>query len=136
MQMMQTFRKQERLKSSRVIRKLFSSGQSFLVHPFKVNWMSRDAGGKYPARVLISISRRNFRRAGTRNKLKRLCREAYRRHKHSLYDYLNNEQLGCDLAIIYIGKEAEDYSKLEKKIIKLIDRLVSELDYKKQEKTS
>lgn len=124
----QTFRKEERLKSSKVIKQLFYAGESFLVHPVKVNWLLREDTGRFPARVMISISRKNFRKARDRNHLKRLCREAYRKNKHILYSFLEKKQLQCDLSLVYIGKETTEYSLLEEKIIKLLQRLTKEIE--------
>lgn len=124
----QTFRKEERLKSRKVIKQLFYSGESFLVHPVKVNWLLRNDEGRYPARVMISISRKNFRKASDRNHMKRLCREAYRKNKHILYSFLEEKQLQCDLSLVYIGKETNEYSLLEEKIIKLLQRLTREIE--------
>lgn len=124
----QTYKKEERLKSRKVIKQLFYSGESFLVHPVKVNWLLRKDKGRYPARMMISISRKNFRKASDRNYLKRLCREAYRKNKHILYSFLAKKQLQCDLSLVYIGKEAIEYSMLEEKIIKLLQRLTREIE--------
>lgn len=124
----QTFRKSERLKSRKIIKALFSRGKSFLVHPFKVNWLIADESNREPARVMISISRRNFRNASDRNHLKRLCREAYRKNKSLLNSFLQENDLNCDFAIIYVGKSKAEYSVVEKKIIMLLNRLISELE--------
>lgn len=124
----QTFRKAERLKSRRIIKALFSHGKSFLVHPFKVNWLINNDPTHEHARVMISISRRNFRNASDRNHLKRLCRESYRKNKYLLNDFLKERGFSCDFAIIYVGKSKADYSVIEKKIITLLNRLISELE--------
>jgi ribonuclease P protein component len=124
----QTFKKGERLKSSKVIRQLFSSGDSYLEYPFKVNWLPGAEEGRYPARVLISVSRKNFRKASQRNHLKRLIREAYRRNKPVLHNVLREKKLHCDFSLVYIGKEALTYSQLEEKIIKLLQRLIREIE--------
>ncbi len=134
--MRQTFRKEERLKSSKAIKQLFSCGKSFLVHPFKVNWQIRAEKGKYPTRLLISVSKRNFRKAVERNHLKRICREAYRKNKYLLYEFLEQNNLQCDLSLVYIGKKSDDYSQIEKKIIILINRLISELELHKHQNKS
>jgi ribonuclease P protein component len=124
-----TFKKVERLRSSKVIKQLFNAGDSFLVYPLKVNWLISNEEGRYPARVLISVSRKNFRRASERNQLKRLIREAYRKNKYILHDFLVEKQLQCDFSLVFIGKEAISYSILEEKIIKLLERLNKEIDY-------
>lgn len=132
--MRQTFKKEERLKSSKVIKQLFSQGNSFLVHPFKVNWIIGEEKEKYPAKILIGVSRKNFRKAVERNHLKRLLREAYRKNKNLLYHYLANRHRSCNFSVIYIGKSEEDNSVIEKKIIILLQRLISELELHHPEK--
>jgi ribonuclease P protein component len=124
----QTFKKSERLKSRKIIKALFSRGKSFLVHPFKVNWLMADETSHERARVIISVSSRNFKNASDRNHLKRLCREAYRKNKSLLNSFLKDNSIGCDFAIIYVGKSKAEYSVVEEKIIKLINRLISELE--------
>ena len=124
----QTFRKEERLKSGKVIRQLFSSGDSFFIHPVRLNWLLHPGEGKYPAKVLISVSRKNFRKASDRNHIKRILREAYRRNKYILHEFLREKKLHCNFSLVYIGKEALNYSQLEEKIIKLLERLISEIE--------
>lgn len=128
MKLKQTFRKQERLKSSKLIKLLFTSGKGFLVHPFKVNWQTRQAEGRYPAKVLISASKKHFRKAVERNHVKRLCKEAYRKNKQVLYDYLVEKNIGCDFSLVYIGREADPYTEIEEKIIAVLHRLISEIE--------
>lgn len=135
--MRQSFKKEERLKSSKVIRQLFVSGHSFIQYPFKVNWIPAETRGTFPARVLISVSKKNFRKASERNHLKRLCREAYRKEKHLLYEFLDAKKMACNFSLVYIGKSAEEYSNIHKKIFTLLERLISELEvYNHQNKTS
>ena len=131
-----TFNREERLRSGRVIKSLFATGKSFLVHPFKVNWVRRDEPSKYPARVMISVSKKYFRKASDRNRMKRLCKEAYRRNKYILYDYLDEKDIRCDFCMIYIGRDTESFSYVEKKIITLIDRLISDLELHLHQNTS
>lgn len=126
--MKQTFRNEERLKSSKIIKMLFGHGNSFFVHPFKVNWLPGEGTAKSPARVLIGVSRKNFRKAAQRNQVKRLCREAYRKNKYFLYEYLNDREVNCNFSLIYIGKTKEKYTNIEEKIIEVIKRLISEIE--------
>lgn len=107
---------------------LFAQGNSFLVHPFKVNWLLSDKESGYPAKVLFSVSKRNFRKAVKRNQIKRLCREAYRKNKHILFDYLDNKAIGCNFSLVYVGRKQEAYSVVEKKIIASLNRLISEIE--------
>jgi ribonuclease P protein component len=78
-----TFRKGERLSKEKHIQELFTKGSSFYLYPFKVLVNGPKADEKFH-QVLISVSKRNFRRAVDRNRIKRLIREAYRLNKELL----------------------------------------------------
>ena len=62
--------------------------------------------------ILISVPKRNFKRAVDRNLLKRRIREAYRLNKSILVD---NEKLL--IAYIYTAKEILAYAEIEKKLV-------------------
>lgn len=79
-----TFRKEEKLKKEKDIQELFDKGSSFYLFPFKVFFLPHPEPGAPLHQVLISVSKRNFKRAVDRNLIKRRIREAYRLQKQSL----------------------------------------------------
>lgn len=123
---MQTFKKPERLRSKKLIDKLFSRGNSFFSYPFKIVWLETEFRGDFPVQVLIGISRKNKRLAVDRNKIKRLIREAYRKNKMPYYEYLRSKQKKVVLGLIYVGKETSKYAIIEQKIIEVLERLTEE----------
>jgi ribonuclease P protein component len=76
---------QERLKSRKRLALLFSEGKSVGVFPLRCLWLVAPRDGRFPARVSFSVSKRLWKRAIDRNRIKRRMREAYRLHKHQLY---------------------------------------------------
>ena len=123
---MQTFKKEERLHEKKIIKELFEKGFNFYVSPFKVLYIDTDFDGKYPAKVLISVPGKNFKKAVDRNRIKRLMREAYRKNKHILYNALGNSSKKIAIALLYTGKVMISYSEVEPKIILILQRLVKE----------
>jgi len=111
-----TFRKNERLCSKKLIEQLFSSGKSFLTYPVKVTYWLQDNPSSPPAQVLILVSRKRFRKAFRRNRIKRLLREAYRLEKHQFYNYLNNVQKNCLIAISYVADNELSLDEIRKSI--------------------
>jgi len=118
-----TFTNRERLSSKKLIQKLFKEGNSFYLHPFKVFYIPIGLPEDTPAQVLISVSRRNFRKAVTRNYIKRLIRESYRLNKPDLYDVLNINGKQYAIGIIYVDREIPDSEFIHERIIKVISRL-------------
>lgn len=122
----QTFKKPERLRSKKLIDRLFNQGSTYFSYPFKILWIYTDSNSKYPVQVLIGSSRRTLRRAVDRNKMKRRIREAYRKNKNILFDSLNRTNRHCALAIIHTGKEITKYKETERKIIAVLERLIED----------
>lgn len=123
---METFRKEERLNSKALIDQLFEKGTYITVSPFRTIWMDADFTSSLPAQIAISVSKKRFKHAVDRNRVKRLVREAYRRNKYILLDALTNSQKKCILLFIYTGKSATSYSEVESKIILTLQRLSKE----------
>ena len=125
-----TFGKDERLRKRKEIGKLFSEGNSFIIYPYKIVWHIYNHSTDSPTQVLISIPKRKFKLAVKRNLLKRRTREAYRIHKHVLYNFLENKNTKLIFAFIYIGNKETDYKEIEYKTEKIIQRLQTEINKK------
>jgi len=80
----------------------------------------------FPVQVLISVSKRNFKRAVDRNRIKRLIREAYRANKHLLYDSLRKKEIRLLLGILYTSRVIESFSFIQQKLISALKRLSEE----------
>ena len=127
---MYTFGKQERLCSKKLIDTLFQSGHRLILFPFSVHWLPCPDGTLptgIPAQVLIATSKKKFRHAVDRNRVKRLTRECYRTHKPHLYDYLNSQGIHIVLSINYIHDEILDYHTIQHKFDRLVDNLTQHI---------
>ena len=119
-----TFKKSERLTSRRIIGDLVSSGRSFTISPFRVYWMPVAEERKSPVQVAISVSKRRFKKAVIRNKIKRSIKEAYRKNKEVLGN-IPARKTGLSILLVYISDEVLSYSIIEKKLIIMFQRLIS-----------
>ena len=119
---MQTFNKQERLCRRKVIKQLFSEGKSFLLYPFRIVWIASPKEDSL-AKILISVPKRNFKKAVTRNLLKRRIREAYRKNKTVFYQNISNNEQTIAFTLYYVAKDVLEYSEIESKIILTLQRL-------------
>ena len=115
--------KSERLSSQKQIQALFTEGKSFSTPPFVIRYCKLADQSLPSNQVLVSVSKRNFKRAVDRNRLKRQIREAYRLNKH----LLTNMPDKYAIAYIYTFKKMIPYKDLENKLIESISRLQAEL---------
>jgi len=127
-QVSQTFRKEEKLCSQKIMGDLFLSGNSFLCYPVKIVWKKQDLlPSTFPSQTGFSVAKRLFKHSVDRNRLKRLLRESYRRHKSNLYTALNATDSRIALMVIYIAKEELPYVKIEPAIARAIKKISEQL---------
>lgn len=112
-----TLCKAERLNSKIQIGKMFEGGvsKSFSIFPIRVVYMPVPKG-EASASILISVSKRRFKRAVKRNRVKRQIRQAYRKNKHILTRELQCREQRLAIAFIYLSEELIATAELEEKI--------------------
>lgn len=110
-----TFPKSERLHSKKLIEELFNKGSYFYLYPFRVAYLPIDS--EATTQVLFSVSKKKFKSAVTRNKIKRKLKESYRLNK-AIID-------GCayHIGFIYTSDELPDFSFAEKRVKKALNKL-------------
>ncbi|MDR1623950.1 MAG: ribonuclease P protein component [Tannerellaceae bacterium] len=118
-----TFSKEERLSWKRHIDLLFEKGQSFVAFPLRVIYLLLDEKKEVPVSILVSVSKRKFKRAVKRNQIKRRVREAYRMQKHDLTEPLAGKAKVMFVAFLYIDREVHSFSTIEKAMKKAIKTL-------------
>ena len=118
-----TFSKEERLCHKRLISLLFAKGSSFNLYPLRFVYYTPQDLPPGQTQVLLSVSKRYFKRAVDRNRLKRQMREAYRLNKHALAEH--PEQAPRLLGILYIGKEKKSFHSIQKKLISGLARCLN-----------
>ena len=111
--MANTLHKVERLDKKKIIEKMFAGGsRSFSVFPLRVVYLPVEEL-EADASILISVSKRRFKRAVKRNRVKRQIREAYRVIKHELLNILVERKCRLAIAFIYLSDQLVESSIIE-----------------------
>lgn len=114
--MVNTLHKVERLDKKKIIEKMFAGGsRSFSVFPLRVVYLPVEEL-EADASILISVSKRRFKRAVKRNRVKRQIREAYRVNKHELLNILVERKCRLAIAFIYLSDQLVESSIIEDRI--------------------
>lgn len=121
--MRQTLKKAERLCSRKMIGELFDSGNSFVSRPFRIIWKETDFDRHSPAKMMPTVPVRYFRKAVTRNLIKRRIKEAYRKNKELLYPVLLEMNKSLLFIIQYTDRNVMDYRAISQGVEEVLKKL-------------
>ena len=116
-----TYSKKDKLKSKKLIEQLFADGQSVSSYPLRLVYLKTNFNENVFAKTGVSVSKKHFKKAVDRNRIKRLMREVYRLNKTN---YFNNITTQYAFMILYIGKPIPTYAELEQPMNKLFEKFV------------
>jgi len=116
------FPKAERLKSRKQIDQLFAGGKAFSVFPVRTIYQFTPAE-KGILQVGVTASKKHFKKAVDRNRIKRLLREAYRLQKQDLFLQVKAAQKAGSLFFIYTDKTMADFDTVKTAMAKSLQRL-------------
>ncbi|MBN2665438.1 MAG: ribonuclease P protein component [Bacteroidales bacterium] len=119
----QTFSRNERLCRTRLIEELFEKGNTFHTSVFKVFWVIPASTIPSPAQIAVSVPKKGFRHATDRNLLKRRIRESYRRRKHKLYSFLQEECINITFILIYRSSKIAGFELIDRAVEEVIEKL-------------
>ncbi|MBD0831267.1 ribonuclease P protein component [Aestuariibaculum sediminum] len=119
-----TYNKKEKVKSKKLIEQLFTEGQSVSAYPLRLVYIQTAFNEPIVAKTGVSVSKRQFKTAVARNRIKRLMREAYRLNKAS---YFNNISTQYAFMILYIGKEKPTLNQIENRMQHLFNKFKNQV---------
>ncbi|MEH6658743.1 ribonuclease P protein component [Leeuwenhoekiella marinoflava] len=117
--MKQTFPKKEHLKRKKLLDELFSTGKKVSAYPLLLFYVETPLPEENIAiQAGVSVAKRNHKLAVTRNRIKRLMREVYRKNK----TYFQTNDKTFAFMFIYTGREVMAIEELDKAMLKLAEK--------------
>lgn len=125
-----TLDKKERLNSKKMIERLFAGGnKSFPAFPLRVVYMPTESAIGEPAvSMMVSVSKKRFKHAVLRNRVKRQVREAYRKNKSLLTDRLDAQGKRLILAFIWLDNNLHASDEIEAKMKRMLVHIAEQVE--------
>lgn len=138
----QTLTRAERLRSLKVIRRLFEEGRSGFVYPFRYLWLADGDEGTTEivevstteieeasttevvsggVEVLFSVPKRFLKRANKRNLVRRRAKEAYRLGKGEIVAAAGKRKVR--IALVYSTKKIHEYRTINNAIERILGEI-------------
>ena len=125
-----SFPKQERICSKRIIDKLFNGRESHAMsaYPIRVvyRFETKEDEGLPKVQVLMSVPKRCFKRAVKRNRVKRQMREAYRCNRHLLTAQIPDNK-SVLMAFVWLDAALYPTKEVAEKVKNLLQRISEKL---------
>lgn len=119
-----SYTRKEKLKKQKLIDTLFQKRKSVNSFPIKAFFAFPEEKMDICLKAGVGTSKRNFKRAVHRNRVKRLLREAWRLHKEELKSSLEQQQKQMIIFLHYSDKELPTMELIDEKITILVKKLI------------
>ena len=119
-----TISKDERSLSKKSINNIYKEGQKLRSKSLNVIWINSQLQSS-KIKLVISVPKKNIKKAVERNYLKRIIRECYKKNKPFINDLI---QFPIKIIIIYNKTTLLGFNKLEIELLTLFKKI-----YKKQD---
>lgn len=119
-----TLGKANKLCSKKEIDHVFSRGKKMISPPFLFfTTLKEKAEDGTAFKILISIPKKNIKKAHDRNYIRRCVREGLRINKQGLVDYSEQHAVQINLCMVYIWKEVLDSAQIQIETQKVIQKI-------------
>ncbi len=123
-----SFAKKEKLKSKKLIDQLFTEGKSVSSYPIKLIYLKTVLTHNVSIQTGVTVSKKNFKSAVKRNRIKRLLRESYRLNKGLVY---NNTEDNFAFLFLYLGKKMPDFKEIDENLQLVLHKYNKRIEHEK-----
>ena len=115
------YNKKDKLKSKKSIDLLFAEGKSVTAFPLRLVYLETEFNDDSIIKCGVSVSKKLHKKAVSRNRIKRLMREAYRLNRG---DFFNNSSTPYAFMILYLSKDGTTFEQLNEAMKKLFNKFL------------
>jgi ribonuclease P protein component len=123
-----TIEKEEKLKSKKLIEKLFAEGNRIKSFPLQLIYLPINHENDFPIKVGFSVPKRIINLAVTRNRVKRLMREVYRKNKYLFSANIKQQYI---FMLMYASNKEIKYDDLEIALKKVCTKFLNKIQNEK-----
>lgn len=121
--MKQSLTKKERLSGKNKIKEVLEKGTQVAGKIFKYSYLFSNNETNQTTEICFSAPKVIFKKAHTRNKTKRMLREAYRLNKNQLIDFCKNEKKS--IKIFFVAIKQETFKKTSDEMALTIKKIIN-----------
>ena len=122
-----TFHKLEKLSHKASIDAIFQKkGKSIFKPPILLAYFETELITSFPCQLLVSVSKRKFKRATDRNRIKRQITDIYRLQKHKIYAAIP-ENKKYALGVLFLNNQMPEHSTLQNNLTLAIDEFIKRI---------
>lgn len=122
-----SFGRSEKIKGKTKLDALFKAGHSFHVFPLRITYSFLPEKEKSQVRVGVTASKKIYKKAVDRNRIKRLLRESYRLQKEELAAAATQKKMDCLVFFMYTHKEILSFEEVKAAMAKALVTLQQKL---------
>ena len=118
------------LRSQKTITGLFQPGFFVSSYPIRINYLFQPISEGAPVmQVLFSVSKKRFKKATDRNRVKRLLREVYRLNQAKFLDLRLPEDQQLSMALIYTGQELLTFQAIQTCFLQCVQKMERKINH-------
>lgn len=118
------------LRSQKAITGLFQPGFFVSSYPLRINYLLQPKSEGLPdVQVLFSVSKRRFKKATDRNRVKRLLREVYRLNQQRLAGLNLPDEQQLAIALIYTGNEMMTFQIIQTAFLQCMQKMERKMNH-------
>ena len=128
--MLQQLPKSERLSGKINLDNLFTKGSSFIEYPLRIVYIITERTDASTVKILPGVSKKRFKKAVDRNRIKRLIRESYRLNKAEITDHFHRQNKCIHIAFFCISPDLPEFGLVQKKMKNALSRIIEKTPIK------